>query len=86
MAFEYDGDKTLSLKIFRAEGGRVDCCAESDNSSRSSGFSDEHEDEDEENSVLVKDEDDVRDLLLGGLVDVLLEVAPSVMRRCSLLA
>ena len=54
LAFEYGGDVMLSVKIFRAEGGRVDCCAESDNSSRSSGFGDEDEDEDEENSVRVK--------------------------------
>ena len=52
MVFEYDGDATLSVKIFRAEGGRVDCYAESDSSSRSSGFDDE--DEDEENSVRIK--------------------------------
>ena len=48
------GDATLSVKIFRAEGGRVDCCAESDSSNRSSGYGDEDEDEDEENSVRVK--------------------------------
>ena len=54
LTFEYDGDETLSMKIFRAEGGRVDCYAESDSSSRSSGFGDEDEDEDEENSVRVK--------------------------------
>ena len=54
LVFEYDGDAMLSMKIFRAEGGRVDCCVESDSSSRSSGFGDEDEDEDEENSVHVK--------------------------------
>ena len=48
LAFEYDGDTTLSVKIFRADGGRVECCAESDSScSRSS-------DEDEEDSPSVK--------------------------------
>ena len=52
LAFEYDGDATLSVKIFRAEGGRVDYYAESD----SSGFGDEDEDEDEENSVRIKAE------------------------------
>ena len=51
MTFEYDGDETLSVKIFRAEGGRVDCYAESDSSSRSSCYDDEDEDEDEETSV-----------------------------------
>ena len=56
LAFEYDGDVTLSVKIFRAEGGRVDCCAESDSSSRSSGFGDEDEDEDEECSFRIKAE------------------------------
>ena len=54
MAFEYDGDATLSVKIVWAEGGRVDCCAESDSSSRRSGYDDEDEDEDEKNSVQVK--------------------------------
>ena len=26
MLYEYDGDATLSMKIFSAEGGREDCC------------------------------------------------------------
>ena len=56
MAFEYDGDETLSVKIFRAEGGRVDCCAESDSSSRSSCYDEEDEDEDEEDSLSIKAE------------------------------
>ena len=54
LAFEYDGDVTLSVKIFRAEGGRVDCCAECDSNSRSSDYDDEDEDEDEENSIRIK--------------------------------
>ena len=54
LACEYDGDATLSMKLFHAEGGRVDCYAESDNSSRSSGCDVKDEDEDEENSVHVK--------------------------------
>ena len=29
LAFEYDGDETLSVKIFRTDGGHEDCCAES---------------------------------------------------------
>ena len=44
----------VRVKIFRAEGGRVDCCAESDSSSRRSGFGDEDEDEDEERSFHIK--------------------------------
>ena len=35
LTFEYDGDETLSVKIFHADGGRVECCMESDSSSRS---------------------------------------------------
>ena len=54
MPFEYDGDETLSVKIFRTEGGRVDCCAESDSSSLSSCYDEDDEDEDEEDSVHVK--------------------------------
>ena len=54
LTFEYDGDETLPVKIFRTEGGRVDCCAESDSSSSSSCYDDEDKDEDEEDSVHVK--------------------------------
>ena len=54
LVFEYDGDETLSVKIFRADGGREDCCAESDSSSRSSCYDKEDEDEDEEDSLNVK--------------------------------
>ena len=54
LAFDYDGDTMLSVKIFRVEGGCVDCYAESNSTSRSSGYDDEDEDEDEENSVHVK--------------------------------
>ena len=52
LAFEYDGDMTLSVKIYRADGGRVDCCVESDSSSSSRSF-----DEDEEDSPSVKAEE-----------------------------
>ena len=54
MAFEYDGDETLSVKIFRTEGGRTNCCAESNSSSCSSCYDEEDEDEDEEDSYHVK--------------------------------
>ena len=54
MAFEYDGDETLSVKIFRADGGHKDYCMESDNSSRSTYY--DEEDEDEEDSLSVKAE------------------------------
>ena len=54
MAFEYDGDEMLSVKIFCGDGGRENCCVESDNSSRSSCYDEEDEDEDEENSVRIK--------------------------------
>ena len=54
LAFEYDGDETLSVKIFRADGGCEDCCVESDSSSRSSCY--DEEDEDEEDSLSIKAE------------------------------
>ena len=54
LASKYDGDETLSVRIFCAEVGRVDCCAKSDSSSRSSGYDDEDEDEDEEDSIHIK--------------------------------
>ena len=49
LAFEYDGDMTLSVKIYRADGGRVECCVESDSSH---SF-----DEDEEDSPSIKAEE-----------------------------
>ena len=52
LAFEYDGDMTLSMKIYRADGGCVECCVESDSSSCSRSF-----DEDEEDSPSVKAEE-----------------------------
>ena len=51
LAFEYDGDMTLSVKIYRADGGRVECCVESD-SSCSRIFN-----EDEEDSPSIKVEE-----------------------------
>ena len=56
LAFEYDGDETLSVKIFLADGGCEDCWAESDSSSRNSCYDEEDGDEDEEDSVHVKAE------------------------------
>ena len=43
LAFEYNGDMTLSVKIYRADGGRVECCVENDSStcSCSRSFDDE---------------------------------------------
>ena len=55
-AFEYDGDETLSVKIFRADGGCKDCYMESDSSSHSSCYDEEDEDEDEDDSLSVKAE------------------------------
>ena len=52
LAFEYDGDMTLSMKIFRADGGRTECCVESDSSSCS-----RRSDEDGEDSPSVKIEE-----------------------------
>ena len=52
LAFEYDGDATLSVNIFRADGGRVECCVESDSSSCSRSS-----DEAEEGSPSVKVEE-----------------------------
>ena len=54
LAFRFDGDQTLLVKIYRAAGGRIECFAESESSSNSSSFFDE--DEDEENSSNVKAE------------------------------
>ena len=52
LAFEYDGEVTLSVKIFRADGGRVEGCVESDSSSRNHSS-----DEDEEGSPNIKVEE-----------------------------
>ena len=38
LAFRFDGDQTLLVKIYRAAGGRIECCAESESSSHSSSF------------------------------------------------
>ena len=54
LAFRFDGDQTLLVKIYRATGGRVECCAESESSSNCSSSFDEAEDE--ENSSKVKAE------------------------------
>ena len=51
MAFEYDGDETLYVKIFRDDRGREDYCMESDSSSC---YDEEDEDEDEEDSFNIK--------------------------------
>jgi hypothetical protein len=50
LVFRYDGDATLSVKIFGVDGGRVECCMESSSGSSSSY----DEDEDEENSSDIK--------------------------------
>ena len=50
MAFLFDGEATLSVKIFGVDGGRVECCAESSSGSSSSY----DEDEDEESSSGIK--------------------------------
>ena len=54
LAFRFDGDQTLLVKIYRAAGGRVECCAESESSSNCSSSFDE--DEDEENLSNIKAE------------------------------
>ena len=56
LSFEYDGDETLSVKIFRAGGGREDCCTESDSSSCSSCYNEEDDEEDEGDSLSIKAE------------------------------
>ena len=53
LAFRFD-HQTFLVKIYRAAGGRIECCAESERSVHSSSFFDE--DEDEENSSNVKAE------------------------------
>ena len=52
LAFRFDGDQTV--KIYRSSGGRIECCAESESSGRSTSSFDE--DEDEENSSNVNAE------------------------------
>ena len=54
LAFQFDGDQTLSVKIYHAAGGRVEGCAESESSSNCSCSYDE--DEDEESSSDIKAE------------------------------
>ena len=54
MAFRFDGDQTLLVKIYHATGGRIECCTESESSGRSTSSFDE--DEDEESSSNVKAE------------------------------
>ena len=56
LAFQYNGDEMLSVKIFRADGGCEDCCMESDSSSCSSCYDEEDDDEDEEDSLSIKAE------------------------------
>ena len=53
LAFEYDRDETLSLKIFCTDGGHEDCCEESVSSSHSSCYDEEDEGEGEEDSLNV---------------------------------
>ena len=52
LAFQFDGDQTLLVKIYRDANDRVECCAESESSSNNSRSFDE--DEDEESSSNVK--------------------------------
>ena len=52
LAFRFDGDQTLLVKIYHASGGRIECCTESESNGHSSSFFDE--DEGEENSSNVK--------------------------------
>ena len=54
LAFRFDGDQTLLVKIYRSSGGRIECFAESESSGHSSSFFDEVEDE--ENSSNLKAE------------------------------
>ena len=56
LAFRFDlhQGQFLLVKIYRAAGGRIECCVESESSSNNFSFFDE--DEDEENSSNVKAE------------------------------
>ena len=54
LAFRFDGDQTLLVKIYRTAGGRVECCAESESSSNSSRYFDEDEDEESSSNVEVQ--------------------------------
>ena len=51
MAFKYDADMTLFVKIYHAEGGHVECYVESDSSSYSRSFDDEDEYEEDSSSA-----------------------------------
>ena len=52
LVFQFDGKQTISMKIYRAAGGRVECYAESESRSNSSDFFDK--DKDEESSPDIK--------------------------------
>lgn len=54
LAFRFDGDQTLPVKIYRAAGGRVECCAESESISNSYRSFDEDEDEESSSNVKVE--------------------------------
>ena len=53
MAFKYNRDMTLFVKVYRTEGGRVKCCVESVSCCYSHNF----DDEDEEDSSSAKAEE-----------------------------
>ena len=51
LAFRFDGDQIFLVKIYRATGGRIECCAESESSGHSSSFFDENEAEEGSSNV-----------------------------------
>ena len=51
LAFRFDGDQTFLVKIYRAAGVRIECCAESKSSSNCSSSFDEDKDEDNLSNV-----------------------------------
>ena len=51
LAFRFDGDQTLLVKIYRASGGRIEYCVESESSGHSCSFFDEDEDEESLSNV-----------------------------------
>ena len=74
LAFEYDGDMTLCVKIYRTNRGRVECCVESDSSSCIRSFG-----EDEEDSPSVKAEEMIGYLSLFGGEIIFLDCVVSLI-------
>ena len=51
LAFRFDGDQTLLVKIYHAAECQIECCAESESSGHNSSFFDEDEDEEKSSNI-----------------------------------